>query len=170
VGPVCRAAGSSAELAAAFAMRHEVFVAEQGLFVEDDRDEHDRAPGVIHLVGLIEGTVCGTVRLYPLAPDTGLWKGDRLAVRRGYRHLGLGGPLVRQAVATAGERGGRQMLAMIQPDNVAFFERLGWRPAGAPEEYVGVPHQRMLIDLPEHAGPGATRPLEGWAGSSPTPG
>jgi putative N-acetyltransferase (TIGR04045 family) len=168
---VCRAADSPAELAAVAALRHEVFVTEQGLFAGNDRDEHDTSPEVIHLVGLIDGAVCGTVRLYRRTPETGLWKGDRLAVRRGYRHLGLGGPLVRQAVATAARYGGRQMLAMIQPDNVAFFERLGWRRTGALEEYVGVPHQRMLIDLPgkpASAPPGSTSPLEGQAGSSPT--
>ena len=76
-----------------------------------------------------------------------MWKGDRLAVLPDYRHLGLGGPLVRFAVATAADRGGRQMEAFIQPANVAFFRRLGWRRTGDLVDYAGIPHQRMLIDL-----------------------
>ena len=32
-------------------------------------------------------------------------------------------------------------------DNVTFFERLGWSTEGGTETYVGVPHQRMTIDL-----------------------
>ncbi len=83
----------------------------------------------------------------------GLWKGDRLAVLASYRHLGLGAPLVRFAVRTAGQLGGQQMEAFIQPANVAFFRWLGWRPAGSLVDYAGIPHQRMLIDL---TGPGGS--------------
>jgi GNAT superfamily N-acetyltransferase len=64
-----------------------------------------------------------------------------------FRKHGLGGPLVRFAVRTAGERGGELMVAFIQPQNVEFFRRLGWRPTGIPREHVGLPHQRMVIDL-----------------------
>ena len=37
------------------------------------------------------------------------------------------------------------MVAHIQLPNVAFFERLGWRRRGEPDDYVGVPHQPMAI-------------------------
>ena len=39
------------------------------------------------------------------------------------------------------------MVARIQLPNVRFFEHLGWRRVGAPVDYVGHPHQQMLIDL-----------------------
>jgi hypothetical protein len=39
------------------------------------------------------------------------------------------------------------MTAHIQPPNVPFFERLGWRVCGDQEVYVGVPHVPMAIDL-----------------------
>ena len=39
------------------------------------------------------------------------------------------------------------MVAHIQPQNVPFFERLGWHPVGDPMPFVGRPHQRMAIDL-----------------------
>src|SRR5580700_7043184 len=71
-----------------------------------DRDAHDDDPATVHVVGLADGVICGTVRLYPLAGTPGRWKGDRLAVLDGHRHQGLGAPLVRFAVATAGRRGG----------------------------------------------------------------
>jgi GNAT superfamily N-acetyltransferase len=86
------------------------------------------------------------VRLYPLE-DAGHWQGDRLAVLPGARGHGLGAPLVWFAVATAAGGGGRLMTAHIQPRNVAFFERLGWRVSGEQEIYVGVPHVPMAIDL-----------------------
>jgi putative N-acetyltransferase (TIGR04045 family) len=153
----CHAVGTARELAAHFRIRHQVFVVEQGLFrngsspdgapAGQDRDAHDDDPATVHVVGLADDVICGTVRLYPLSEVTGRWKGDRLAVLDGHRHLGLGAPLVRFAVATAAMRGGREMEAYIQPANVTFFERLGWRRAGGLVTYVGVPHQRMLIGL-----------------------
>ena len=166
----CRAAVTTAERAAHFQIRRQVFVAEQGLFGGadgnrdgadgdrdgtdrdgTDRDWHDDDPATIHVVGLADGVICGTVRLYPLGAG-GRWKGDRLAVLAGQRHLGLGAPLVRFAVGSAGRLGGREMEAFIQPANVAFFRWLGWRRAGDLVDYAGVPHQRMLIGL--RAGPG----------------
>jgi len=147
----CRAVGTPDELAAHARIRHQVFVAEQGLFRAvgpgGDWDAHDEDPATIHVIGLADGVICGTVRLYPVPAVPGQWKGDRLAVLPGHRHQGLGAPLVRFAVAAAGLHGGREMEAYIQPANVTFFEWLGWRRAGELAEYAGIPHQRMLIPL-----------------------
>jgi putative N-acetyltransferase (TIGR04045 family) len=148
----CAAAATEAERCAHFRIRHQVFVIEQGLFGGSygggDADVHDGDPATIHVIGRADETICGTVRLYPLGPDAaGRWKGDRLAVLASYRHLGLGAPLVRFAVRTAGRLGGREMEAFIQPANVAFFRWLGWRRTGGLVEYAGIAHQRMVIDL-----------------------
>ena len=149
----CRAVSTAAERCAHFRIRHQVFVIDQGLFRGpdgmahgDDTDAHDDDPATIHVVGLADGVICGTVRLYPV-DGSGRWKGDRLAVLASYRHLGLGAPLVRFAVSSAGMGDGREMEAFIQPANVAFFRWLGWRPTGGLVDYAGIPHQRMLIDL-----------------------
>ena len=145
----CQAVAGPGELAVHFRIRHQVFVTEQGLFSGADggwdRDVHDDDPATVHVLGLFDGTPCGTVRLYPVPDVPGRWKGDRLAVLDGHRHHGLGAPLVRFAVATAGARGGREMEAYIQPANVRFFEWLGWRAAGGLVTYAGIAHQRMLI-------------------------
>ena len=152
---LCRAAAGAAELEAHFAVRRAIFVEAQALFEGDDRDEWDVAPDTVHAVGLVDRAVAGAVRLYPLgdpydhtAPGgVGLWKGDRLAVLPHARTLHLGAALVRFAVATAGERGGRKMVAQIQLPNVAFFEHLGWHADGPAGEYHGVMHQPMGIPL-----------------------
>ena len=121
---------------------------EQGVFAESDRDVHDDDEATIRLVGYCDGVAAGSVRLFELEHATGLWQGDRLAVLASFRSSGLGAPLVRCAVATAGALGGKQMVAHIQIANVTFFTRLGWTTVGEPETYVGLPHQRMLITLP----------------------
>jgi putative N-acetyltransferase (TIGR04045 family) len=148
VGIVCRQAGTRRELADHHVIRHQVFVREQAIFAGSDRDVHDDDPATIRLVGYCDGVAAGTVRLFELEHSTGLWQGDRLAVLTQFRTSGLGVPLVRCAVATAGAMGGEQMVAHVQIANVTFFTRLGWASVGDPETYVGLPHQRMLITLP----------------------
>jgi hypothetical protein len=60
--------------------------------------------------------------------------------------------LVRFAVRTAGERGGRLMVAQVQVPNTRFFERLGWHRDGDPAPMLGVEHQPMAIALSRRPG------------------
>ena len=143
----CRLVKSEEELAAHHAVRHQVFVLDQRLFVGDDRDERDLVADTLHAVGVDhDGAVVGAVRLYPL-DDRGLWQGDRLAVLPAARVRNLGALLVRFAVATAGERGGHTMVARIQLPNVRFFEQLGWHADGPAGPTTASSHQPMAIRL-----------------------
>jgi putative N-acetyltransferase (TIGR04045 family) len=145
----CQLVDSSADLDAHLAIRRAVFVAEQGVFADSDADDRDADPATLHVLGLVDGVPAGTVRLFPLDPaaPAARWQGDRLAVLPEFRVSGLGSPLVRFAVATAGALGGRTMIAHIQPANRTFFHRLGWVQCGGPELYVGLPHLLMDIEL-----------------------
>jgi putative N-acetyltransferase (TIGR04045 family) len=141
----CRPVEGPDELATHHDIRRAVFVAEQGLFPVDDRDEHDDDAATLHVLGFVRGVPAGTVRLYPV--DGPLWKGDRLAVLPEFRRSGIGAPLVRHAVAAAARNGGTRMNAQVQAVNVRFFLALGWSTAGAPADHLGVPHQQMTIAL-----------------------
>jgi putative N-acetyltransferase (TIGR04045 family) len=131
--------------AAHYAIRHAVFVEEQGLFDGSDRDAHDARDDVVHVLATHRGRPAGTVRLYPLGD--GEWLGDRLAVLPEFRAAAIGGPLVRFAVEAAGARDGRLMHAHVQVANERFFHRLGWRTCGPREVYVGAEHVPMSIPL-----------------------
>ncbi len=135
------------DIAAHFAIRHRVFVEEQGVMVFTDVDRWDRDPQTIHVVAASGNRLAGTVRLYRL-DDAGLWKGDRLAVLRSHRTSTVGLQLVRFAVATAAAAGGTIMQASVQVQNTNFFERLGWTCSGPAAPYHGLPHQPMQIGLP----------------------
>lgn len=126
-------------------IRREVFVREQGLFVDDDVDGRDHEPATVHVLGLVGGRPAGTVRLYPLGGV--VWKGDRLAVLPEHRRWHVGAPLVRLAVSLAGARGGLRMVASVQVPNTRFFLALGWTPVDGPFELLGVPHQQMTVAL-----------------------
>jgi putative N-acetyltransferase (TIGR04045 family) len=139
-----RVARSREDLDAHHAVREAVFVREQGIFAEHDRDAWDDT--ATKVVAAIADRIVGAVRLYPL-DEAGLWKGDRLAVLSDARTLGVGAPLVRFAVTTAGEAGGTRMIALIQKPNVTFFRRLGWGRQGNASDYRGTTHQPMSIRL-----------------------
>jgi putative N-acetyltransferase (TIGR04045 family) len=149
----CRVASSDDELEAHFGLRRAVFVDEQGLFADDDRDSRDSDPQTLHAVGLVDGEPRGAVRLYRLDAGSGAsgasaeWKGDRLAVAAEHRDNHLGAELVRFAVRTAGLLGGTRMIAHVQLPNVRFFQHLGWRVEGDPAPFHGVTHQLMSIGL-----------------------
>ena len=104
--------GLAVDLDAHFAVRRRVFVELQGLFSGSDRDGFDDEASTLHAVACVDGSVVGTVRLYPLGD--GLWKGDRLAVLPDARVHRLGGELVQFAVRTAGSLGGSRMIAQVQ--------------------------------------------------------
>jgi putative N-acetyltransferase (TIGR04045 family) len=139
-------ARNQTELSTAFAIRHQVFVEEQGLFHESDGDENDARS--IHLVAEQEGRTVGTVRAFPDPQSgNGHWIGGRLAVHPDFRDYRVGAALVREAVFRAKKRGCTVFTAHIQERNVPFFRKLGWRPIGPLEAVCGMPHRPMQADL-----------------------
>ena len=146
----CFAATTAADRDRHFRIRHEVFVEEQGVFAGSDRDVYDEDQGTIHVLGTVDDEAAGAVRLFRLDAE-GRWQGDRLCVVRRFRKVGIGAPLVRFAVASAGMAGGSVMVAHIQVPNIDFFTHLGWAKDGPVEDYVGLPHQPMCIELPDRA-------------------
>ena len=125
-------------LEASFAIRHEVFVEEQGLFRETDRDERDTDS--LHIVARMGSRCVGTVRITAL--EDGMWLGSRLAVR-GARRGHTGRRLVDRAEEEVFQRGGRTFVAYIQLSRVPFFEKCGWRCVERVTDYHGKPHVLM---------------------------
>jgi len=132
------------ELEQAFAIRQEVFVFEQKMFEQTDRDENDT--DAVLLIALINGGVAGTVRVFS-ENGNGSWVGGRLAVKKEFRGTKAGSLLVQEAVRLAAERRAKRFWARIQLANVAFFEKLGWKAAGPVVFYRGYPHRVMVADL-----------------------
>lgn len=160
-GYYIRAASKRFEAEGAQSLRHRVFVEEQGIFADHDRDEIDLI--ATHLVALSTWAheadqVVGTVRLHEERP--GHWWGSRLAVDSGFRNVGrLGAELIRLAVCTANARGCLRFLAHVQMRNVVLFRRLRWHPL---EEVTlhGTAHMKMQADLAHY--PPCADPVVGW--------
>ncbi|KRB73168.1 AIR synthase [Nocardioides sp. Root190] len=136
-------------------LRRDVFVREQGLFVDDDADLVDDDPRTVVLVArATDGEVLGGVRLHPApgpdgappARDLGWWRGSRLAVATDARlHLGVGAALVRAACARAEAEGALRFDAEVQAQHRRLFERLGWVVRS---ERLLHGHPHLVVDFP----------------------
>lgn len=144
-GIVCHSARNSHERNEAFKIRREVFVNEQRMFSDSDRDENDSES--ILLVAKTEGKIIGTVRVFPGKAGVGHWIGGRLAVQKEYRTGRTGSLLVKEAMKRVKKKGCTIFTAEIQEKNVRFFKKLGWQPIGQVIDRFGFPHQTMRADL-----------------------
>lgn len=141
---ICHPVRTRLEQEKAFEIRREVFVEEQKIFSDSDRDENDLKS--IHLVAELGRRVIGTVRLFPV-DQNGHWVGGRLAVKKEFRNTGAGELLVREAINCVKRKGCKKFTAHIQVENVPFFSRLGWKAIEPVKEYFGKPHQLMEANL-----------------------
>lgn len=160
-GYYIRAASKRFEAEGAQTLRHRVFVREQAIFDDHDRDEIDLV--ATHLVALSTyaheaDQVVGTVRIHEETP--GLWWGSRLAVDHDFRAVGrLGAELIRLAVCSAHASGCTRFLAHVQMQNVPLFEKLHWTALEEVDLH-GRPHMKMSAALDHY--PPCPNPVVGW--------
>jgi putative N-acetyltransferase (TIGR04045 family) len=135
------------ERAGYWALRQQVFLHEQRLFIGSDRDQHDASAFPLVATSLMLGIgaeIVGAVRIYET--EDRVWFGGRLCVARHYRGTPTAERLIRDAVGTARALGCDAFYANVQERNVGLFERLHWSALRA-EEIAGQPHVLMRAML-----------------------
>lgn len=146
---VVRLAAGPDDVAAAYAVRADVFVGEQGVPVDLELDALDDVAD--HLVAYDGDRAVGAGRLVVEPPgfegsdpDLGpVGHLGRLAVRPEARGTGLGLDLVAAVEARARERGLRVMMLSAQTHALGFYERLGYTAYGPVFDDAGLPHRWM---------------------------
>ncbi|MBT2412173.1 GNAT family N-acetyltransferase [Streptomyces sp. ISL-12] len=144
-----RVAEDPADREACFAVRKEVFVAEQGVDEEIEYDAYDAV--ATHVLAVREdGVPLGTGRLLTGDAAAGKTGGDagvgslgRLAVTRAARGLGVGAALVRAIEDAARARGLTAVDLHAQTHALGFYERLGYTAYGPEFPDAGIPHRAM---------------------------
>ena len=139
------------DLAAVFALRHDVFVLGQDVPEELERDELDA--GADHAVALLDGVVVGTGRLVDgrIDDDSCFVPGSegtvgtigRMAVADAARGTGIGRALLDLLVARAAERGLPAVELHAQVHARGFYERAGFAPFGEVYLEAGIEHLGM---------------------------
>ncbi|MFI8516495.1 GNAT family N-acetyltransferase [Streptomyces sp. NPDC085481] len=138
---------------ACFAVRHEVFVQEQGVPREIEYDTYDET--AVHVLAIRgDGVPLGTGRLLHGADAAGKTGGDasvgslgRLAVAQAARGLGVGAALVRAIEDAARARGLAAVDLHAQTHALGFYERLGYEAYGPEFPDAGIPHRAMRRPL-----------------------
>jgi YbgC/YbaW family acyl-CoA thioester hydrolase len=121
-------------------VRTEVFVQEQGVPVDIERDTADAdAVHVLATNGL--GQPVATGRL--LQAEPGVAKVGRMAVHRILRGTGVGAQVLQALEAVARQRGDRVVRLSAQSAAQGFYRKQGYTPNTAPFEEAGIPHVGM---------------------------
>ena len=126
------------EMAAALALRHEVFCVEQGVPVYEELDGRD-AEGV-HLVAVSNGTLLATCRLLFVGPTVQF---SRLAVRESVRRQGIASALLSLADEETRAGGARRLVLHAQTYARALYEAAGYEPRGRIFMEAGIEHIAM---------------------------
>ncbi|MCA9791755.1 MAG: carbamate kinase [Candidatus Eremiobacteraeota bacterium] len=137
-------ARSEAEMEANFALREEVFVHEQGVPLELEKDELDELAE--HLVLFSGNQPIATARLVEIGDGRG--KIGRVVVRRSARGTGVGQTVMRVIEERARQRGMVEVMLDAQLDVIPFYEMLGYRAEGPEFDDAGIIHRRMFRRLP----------------------
>jgi len=125
------------EFAHCFELRLAVFVQEQNVPLEEERDEHD--PAALHFLASEHGVALGTARVV-LKNAGAAAKIGRVAVAKTARGRGIGAALMRH-IETAVPA--REFLLDAQTHALRFYERLGYRAEGEAFMEAGIPHRHM---------------------------
>lgn len=140
-------ARSDSERADALAVRERVFVEEQDVPVDRERDGRDGE--AVHLVAYDGDRAVGAARLRDYGESEGVRVGklERVAVLPERRGEGLGTRLTREAERVAREEGFGRLRLDAQTHATGFYERLDYETVG--EEFLdaGIPHRSMVKPL-----------------------
>jgi predicted GNAT family N-acyltransferase len=127
------------EREAAYALRREVFVVEQRVPADLERDDEDAR--AFHAIAVDGGRCVGTGRLVRQAGAVG--RVGRMAVDRGWRRRGVGARVLEALEAEARAEGLRQIELHAQRYVEAFYRGHGYVPEGEVFEEAGIEHVLM---------------------------
>ncbi|MDN4494397.1 GNAT family N-acetyltransferase [Ureibacillus aquaedulcis] len=134
------------ELNAAFAIRNDVFVLEQGVPLEDEYDQFDHLDGLCeHILVHYNEQPVGTGRVRFV---DGVGKLERICILKAYRNFGLGKVIIKALEEIAQERGASQVKLHGQTHAEGFYKNLGYYTDSDIFMEDGIPHVLMRKELP----------------------
>ncbi|MGQ9545972.1 MAG: GNAT family N-acetyltransferase [Dehalococcoidia bacterium] len=132
-----------AELQAAFDVRREVFVHEQGIGEEIVFDELDGQ--ALHAVVKDGERVIGSARVRFLGNNEA--KLERMAILEGYRRKGIGREMLLFLDAVLKDKQVHRVSIHAQLEVVPFYKSCGFKQVGLPFEEAGIQHLKMRKQL-----------------------
>ena len=134
-----RVAETEREREDAFAVRHTVFVEEQGVDEDLEYDDHDET--AVHFVAYDGEEPIGAARLREY--EDGVGKVERVAVLEPRREGGVGRALMAALEECAAALGLETLKLHSQTRAAGFYRDLGYQQRGEEFEEAGIPHVEM---------------------------
>jgi len=129
----------------AYAIRHAVFVEEQGIPAELEIDDYD--PIGEHVLAFVDDQCIATARIYLDEQDLSKAKIGRMAVLKEFRGQGIGTALLGEAIRVGMMQGASVFEVHAQQSATPFYAKLQFKPDGPIFDEVGIAHQRMRLVL-----------------------
>jgi predicted GNAT family N-acyltransferase len=133
-------ANSQRDIEECFRIRREVFVVEQGVPSDMERDEHDKT--ALHFLAVVGGESVGAARVI-LKNNGASAKIGRVAVCQPQRGLGIGKRLIAAVEASPTLRHVCEFVLDSQTRAMQFYVGLGYEAFGEEFMDAGIPHRRM---------------------------
>ena len=127
------------ERQAVFALRTRVFVQEQGVPLEEELDEDDKA--ATHIAAICRGRTVGTGRV--LYSGTREARIGRMAVEKPWRRRGIGGRVLETLEQAARQQGMEHGVLHAQTYVKSFYANHGYVEEGDAFLDVGIEHVQM---------------------------
>lgn len=125
------------------ALRHAVFVMEQGVPVSEEADALDDV--AVHLLASVDGTPVGTARVITDGATATI---GRVCVLPAVRGAGVGVDLIHAALDIARAQPGVTRASLgSQVQAIGFYARLGFVAHGPEYMDAGIAHRHMVRDL-----------------------
>lgn len=134
---------SDRELKAAFEVRLQVFVEEQGISEELELDDLDQE--ALHMVVKDGERVIGTARVLFLTANQA--KIERMAILKPFRRRGIGKGIISFLNEELRNKQVEQVVLHAQYAVVAFYKSCGFEESGLPFQEAGIKHIKMERQL-----------------------
>jgi len=134
---------SDRELKAAFEVRLQVFVEEQGISEELELDDLDQE--ALHMVVKDGERVIGTARVLFLTANQA--KIERMAILKPFRRRGIGRGIISFLNEELRNKQVEQVVLHAQYAVVAFYKSCGFEESGLPFQEAGIKHIKMERQL-----------------------
>ncbi len=136
-----------AEMFVAWSIREQVFVQEQNVPLELEKDELDES--ATHVLAFLDGEAVGTGRIYQDDLNLSVAKLGRVAVLPHARGNGVASAIIEGLLEYACENSFEKIEIHSQLEVIKLYEKFGFRKTGSIFEEAGIPHQEMRLDLTE---------------------
>lgn len=132
------------DIAQCLALRHAIFIVEQGVSEAEERDGQDDL--CTHVLARADGQAVGTARVnWSL---TGIAKIQRVCVAADFRDRGVGGTIMRFIIAHVRKTGRASVIRLgSQTHALDFYRKLGFSEFGEIYMDAGIPHRDMEMTL-----------------------